>query len=164
MEKRDSFDYTMMSTFMTCRRRYEYRINRGLVSKRPATALTFGGAIHEGLDSWYNDKDVDKAVKIFKEGFEQRIEEDDKRTHAMGEWILRNYHEQYKDQPWELVASERAFELPFRNGKKFIGRIDKIVRWGHESNPEIVKELEYILNKLSHMVDKPREEDSGEKR
>lgn len=35
---------------------------------------------------------------------------------------------------------------------------------GHESNPEIVKELEYILNKLSHMVDKPREEDSGEKR
>lgn len=129
-ERRDAFDYTMLSTFMNCRRRYNYRINRGLVSKKPPTALTFGGAIHEALDSWYEDKNVDKAVTLFKESFEERLDDDNKRTHQMGEWILRNYHEQYQYQPWELVQSEMSFSLHFRDDKKFIGRIDKIIKWG----------------------------------
>lgn len=130
MTNKQELDYTMMSTFLNCRRRYDFRMNRGLVGKVPPTPLAFGGAIHKALDSWYADKDVDKAVAVFKENFVEDLDADNKRTHQMGEWILRNYHTQYQDQPWELVQSEMGFVLDFKNGKKFIGRIDKIVKWG----------------------------------
>jgi len=46
---RNSFDYTMISTFLNCRRRYDYRINRGLVSKTPPMPLSFGQGIHSAF-------------------------------------------------------------------------------------------------------------------
>jgi len=47
----------------------------------------------------------------------------------MGEWIIRNYDMQYRNQPWNLIHSEMEFDLPFGKDKHFIGRIDKIIEW-----------------------------------
>lgn len=129
MTHRNSFDYTAMSQFLTCHRKYDYRINKGLVGKTVATPLTFGSAIHTALDEWYKERDVDAAVGIFHRDFTEDLEVDTKRTGDMGEWILRNYHSQYQDQPWKLVHSEMKFDLPLPNGNKFQGRIDKVIDW-----------------------------------
>lgn len=126
---RNDFDYTMMSTYQICQRRYYYRHVEGLVPKRRATPLEFGGWIHKALDEWFVSKDPDKAVEVFNSGYKEDLEADDKRTNKLGEWIIRNYHETYKDQPMELVAGEREFTQKLPNGNNLIGRIDKIVKW-----------------------------------
>lgn len=126
---RSDFDYTMMATFMTCRRKYYYRIQRGIIGKVPQTAPDFGKGIHKALDSWYLDRDVNKAIDVFKTSYKEQPTVDDKRTHKMGEWILKNYAEKYRDQPFEVVETEREFCLPLPNGNNLIGRIDKIIKW-----------------------------------
>jgi hypothetical protein len=129
-EPKTQFDYTSMSTFQRCQRKYWYRIERGLVPKMGQMAPNFGKSIHLALDSWYQDKDVDKAISIFKEDFKEDLATDDKRTHKMGEWILKNYAEKYTDQPFELLSCEREFTIPLPNSNQLIGRIDKIIKWG----------------------------------
>jgi len=119
-----------MSTFLRCRRKYNYRINRGLVPRTAQTAPSFGKSIHLALDSWYQDKDIEKAIGIFKADYPEDLTVDDKRTHKMGEWILRNYHEKYLDQPYELLSTEKEFSILLPWGNKLTGRIDKIVKWG----------------------------------
>lgn len=126
---KNDFDYTSMSTYMTCPRKYYYRHERGLVRYDEPLAVLFGKSIHKALDSWWVDKDVSKAVGIFKEDFKERPDEDDKRTHSMGEWIIKNYDSKYRNQPQELVVGEQEFTIRLPNGNNFIGRIDKIVRW-----------------------------------
>lgn len=128
---RTDFDYTMLSTFQVCRRKYEYRINRGLVSPKPQTAPAFGGAIHKALDVLYKQvpfSDVDAAVKVFKDNF-QESPTDDKRTHKLGEWIINNYFQKYQSQDFKVLEVERSFEIELPNGNKFIGRIDKVIEW-----------------------------------
>jgi hypothetical protein len=92
------------------------------------TAPDFGKAIHSALDAWYKDKDVDHAIDVFKANFTEDAD-DDKRTYRMGEWILRNYHNKYQDQPFKVLATEMEFTLPLPNGNNLIGRIDKVIEW-----------------------------------
>lgn len=122
------FDYTSMSTYMTCRRKYDFRINRGIVGKKPPVAADFGKCIHSALDLWYVNKDVDAAIELFKKTYVE-TEGEDKRTHKMGEWILKNYHTTYQDQPFKLLQTEKEFCIPLGNGNNLIGRIDKIIEW-----------------------------------
>lgn len=134
MEAKTQFDYTSLSTFQTCRRKYDFRHNQGLVRKFDQTAPSFGKSIHLALNSWYVDHNIKKAIDIFKADYIENIEIDDKRTHKMGEWILNNYDNKYRDQNIELIENEKTFEidvpgqLAFPNNK-FIGRIDKIIKW-----------------------------------
>lgn len=129
MPEKNALDYTALSTFLTCRRKFDFRINRGLVGREEGKSTHFGKAIHKALDSWYTDKNVDKAIATFVENFEENLDVDDKRTNRMGEWIIRNYDKQYADQPWELVESETTFSIPVNPTFTFTGRIDKIIRW-----------------------------------
>lgn len=122
------YDYTSMSTFMTCQRKYDFRMNRGLVGHLPPQAADFGKCIHLALDSWYQDKDVDHAIAIFKDNYVES-DEDDKRTHKMGVWILSNYHNKYYDQPFKVLSVEQEFNIPLPNGNQLIGRIDKVIEW-----------------------------------
>lgn len=126
---RTAFDYTALSTFQTCRRKYDLRMNKGYTKKQELKPVHFGKAIHNALDSWYKDKDVAKAVDIFKANFTEDLEIDDKRTNKMGEWIITNYDKQYRDQEHELVECERTFSIPLAQDFDFVGRIDKIVKW-----------------------------------
>lgn len=123
------FDFTRLATFTLCPRKYHYRFNLDRVLRTPQTAPEFGSAIHSALDEWYKSHDVEKAVSIFKAAFTEQPDVDDKRTHEMGEWILRNYHERYQSQPWTILATEQSFTIPLAHDTNFIGRIDKIIEW-----------------------------------
>lgn len=122
------FDYTSMSTFQTCQRKYDFRMNRGLIGRKPPIAADFGKCIHKALDEWYKKKDVEHAIDLFKSSY-QESDDDNKRTHRMGEWILRNYHNKYQDQPFKVLATEQEFTIRLPNGNNLIGRIDKIIEW-----------------------------------
>lgn len=129
MQHKTHLDYTMMATYLTCPRKYNFRMNMGLVGKTGMSAPEFGKAIHMALDEWYKVKDVDAATVVFKANFEENLELDNKRTYKMGEWILKNYDEKYRDQPFKVLSTEREFEVPLPNGNNLIGRIDKIIEW-----------------------------------
>jgi hypothetical protein len=80
LSHRNEFDYTMMSTFLNCRRRYNYRVNRGLVRKQEPMPFSFGSAIHKALDTWYVAKNLEDALSTFNKNFEEDLELDTKRT------------------------------------------------------------------------------------
>lgn len=126
---RSEFDNTMMSTYHTCRRKYNFSFNRNLVSKQATLPLDFGRCIHSSLDVLYKAWDVEASVELFKSQYQEDLERDDKRTLEMGEWILRNYASKYAQQPWKVVKSEFPFTIDLPHGNKFIGRIDKIIEW-----------------------------------
>jgi len=128
---RTDFDFTMIGTFALCPRKYNLRFNQGRVLKTPQTAPEFGKGIHAGLDSWYMTHDIDKAISVFKETFTEQLDVDSKRSHALGEWMIRNYAQTYGNQPWKLISSEKEFTLAFGEDVNFIGRIDKIIEWNN---------------------------------
>lgn len=125
---RSEFDFTSMNLFQTCQRKYDFRINCGLVGKTAPIAADFGKSIHRALDVWYLKKDVANAITAFRESYKES-DEDPMRTYRMGEWIINNYHDKYQDQPFKVLATEQEFTLPLPNGNKLIGRIDKIIEW-----------------------------------
>lgn len=128
-QHRSEFDYTMMSSFLGCRRKYFFRHVEGLVSKSTAKAPAFGSAIHKALDSWYKDHNTEAAIEIFKREYKEDLATDGKRTHAVGEWILKNYNERYQDQSFKVIKTEHEFCLKLPTGNNLIGRIDKIIDW-----------------------------------
>ena len=126
----NALDYTMLSTFLRCKRRYYYRMVRHLVGKKPPTAAEFGRCIHTALDDWYKNKDAKKAIDIFANAYKEDPS-DDKRTIAVGSKLLQLYHDAYVNQPIEVLASELAFDIPMPGHAdiSYIGRMDKIINW-----------------------------------
>src|SRR3972149_5851371 len=104
-------DYTMMSTFLTCRRKYYFRVCRDLVLNIPQTAPEFGRCIHKALDCWYATHNIDKAIEVFNEEFVENPE-DDKRTKAVAAKLLKLYAEKYESKIFDVLETEKAFTLP----------------------------------------------------
>ena len=127
--KGNEFDFTMLSTFLACQKKYYYRIVRGLTGRRPPTAAEFGRVIHMCLDSWWKDKDDDHAIQVLLNNWTD-VESDDKRTTVVGKKLLELYFDKYRSQSFKLLASELKFTIPIFEGKyNLIGRIDKIIDW-----------------------------------
>jgi len=122
-------DYSMISTYLCCQKRFQFRYVLNLVPKVETRPYSFGGAIHAGLDVWHTKRNVEATVKKFLEVYKEDLEKDDKRTNRMGEWILRNYAQTYAHEPFKVLESERCFALEFPKDLRFMGRIDKIVDW-----------------------------------
>lgn len=128
-EKPVNFDYTMMSTFLVCRKKYYWRIVRGITGKRPPTAAEFGRCIHLALNEWHTHRDEDKAVKVFLDSFIEDPE-DSKRTKAVGKKLLELYCYKYAHEGFSVLSSELPFLLPVPGTNiKLSGRIDKIIKW-----------------------------------
>lgn len=121
-------DYTMMSTFDTCKRKYHYRMVRGLVGKRPQVAPEFGRCMHLALDEWYSSHDLVKCQELFASVFVED-ESDDKRTIAVGHKLLELYSVKYAHEPFTVVKTEMGFDIPLLGSTHLIGRIDKIIDW-----------------------------------
>jgi len=122
-----AFDYTMMSTFLRCRKRYYFRIVRDIVGKTAPVAADFGRAIHKALKIWFSAQDPDKAIDAFISSF---IEDptDAKRTHAVGRNILHRYFEKYAQEPFTVLENEKTFRIMIPGTNLYlIGRIDKII-------------------------------------
>ncbi|MFW5903006.1 MAG: RecB family exonuclease, partial [archaeon] len=126
MEK-GMFDSSSIKQFISCQRKYYWRYvkNLRLKEKEPAP-LNFGTAIHEALRIWYEEHNMDKAIEIFHEIWDERFK-DKKRTHEKGEKILRQYAETYPTEPFTWVSDpEEVFEIDLF-GNRFVGRFDGVI-------------------------------------
>lgn len=125
----DAFDFTALSTFCSCRYKYYLRHILDIIGLKPPIAAEFGRVIHLCLAEWYSSFDIDKTITVLKANWKD-FPEDEKRTIAVGEKLLKLYHEKYKDPPFKILDSELAFEVPIPGMKyKLIGRIDKLIEW-----------------------------------
>ncbi len=124
-----SFDYTSLSTFLVCRRKYYWRIVRGIVGKEPPLAAEFGRCIHLALDIWHKERNLDKAIEAFCTEFKESPD-DEKRTIAVGKKLLSLYAEKYAHESFKILATEQEFDVPLPLPPfHLIGRIDKIIDW-----------------------------------
>ena len=120
---RRRYDYTALSQWLLCQRRFYWYGVRNLVLDVPAVAPHFGAAIHAGLAAWYErGGDLDAALGAFGTAY-QGAPPDVLRTAAKGELILKGYAEKWPwPEPFQVLATELEFELPMPDGstwKKF---------------------------------------------
>ena len=128
------WDYTSISTFQTCPKKFYYRMIKDLTPLTTAPALLFGKALHMALETYYNNTEnrLEKAIEAFKANYVDS-ESDAKRTTANAEKLLRGYAEVYANEPFKVLSTEVGFSVPveYGSGKSFLlcGRLDALVDW-----------------------------------
>jgi len=161
------FDNSMISTFLSCPRKYFYRHRLGLVRKdinvRQSYGLNFGAAIHQALETWeLTSRDDDAALRAFREAFEG-LEEPEatspktgkplKATYTMlyGSVLLDAYFDKYRKDERKVLEVEVPLAEEVADGIYICGRIDKIME---RSDRELVfadyKTTKYV-NKFIHV-------------
>ena len=124
------YDYTTLSTFLECRKKYYYRMVKHLTPKTTSSALTFGKDIHSALDIYYTSG-LDKSVQLFRETYKDR-EGEELRTVANGVKLLEWYSKVYKHEPFKVLGKpEVGFVFPIGD-ILYGGRIDLPVDWSGE--------------------------------
>ena len=124
------WDFTTIDTFLTCRRKFYFRMVKHYQPKVASSALSFGSAIHEGLDAYYT-KGIESALEIFSENYKDRDGEV-KRTVDNGKKLLSWYAKVYKNEPIKpLGKPEAGFVFPIGD-IMWGGRMDLPVEWEKE--------------------------------
>lgn len=134
--------YSMISTFLGCRRKYQYRYVRGFTPIEKSDSLEFGSAIHAILEILFlNQKSGAKSTPDY---YADLIRSDcrirglsDELTEKAAA-LMKRYAEHYSsdDKLFEVVDVEHEFEQPLTNPKsnyssrhyRFCGKVDGIVR------------------------------------
>lgn len=120
-------DYTSISDFLTCRKRFYWRHRRNLVQKVVSTALTCGTAWHKAMDSYWTGKG--DAEDVFVEAYKGvEVAEGDKRTLDRVVKVLADYMKRYPLGMFEIVASEISHSRSI-DGVTYCGRMDKGILW-----------------------------------
>lgn len=126
------WDYSTISAFQTCRRKYYYAYKRHLRPLVKGTPLIFGGAVHDALDEYYKHKDREAGAKAAIAKFESIYstpEGDELRTVENGVKMLTWYFVKYKHEPFTVVGKpEEGFVFPIGD-ILFGGRLDLPVEW-----------------------------------
>lgn len=139
-------DFTSLSLYATCPMKYKLRIADDIVLIVTKAPLSYGGAWHKAMASWFEFFDVDKAIKAFTDNYKD-IPEDDLRTTDRAIGLMREYAKLHEKEPFTVIYNERSFVkqvgvIEYRryaaNGEWFLerepiiysGRFDKIIKWG----------------------------------
>lgn len=126
------WDYSTISTFQTCRRKYYWQHIRHLRPQIKGTPLLFGGAIHDALDEYYSHENREKgaimAIMKFKSEYKD-VEGDELRTIENGEKMLNWYFQKYKHEPFKVVGKPEEGFVFFIGDVLFGGRLDLPVEW-----------------------------------
>ena len=135
-----AYDNYSISTFRECPRKHYYRIERGIIKDGAfALAAEFGIALHKGFETFYSGNmtiDAQDAallefttyyIPIYMSNNGPVIE--DKRTPDKGIDLLSKYFTHYKNEPFEVIATEVGGAIELRPDLIYTTRIDLIVQW-----------------------------------
>lgn len=129
------WDYSTLSSFQTCKKKYYWEHVRNLKPKLKGAALQFGGAIHEALDTYYSEGMNESALKLgidkLKVGWQDR-EGDEIRTVENGVKLLENYALKYKHEPFKPLGKPEKGFVFFIGDILYGGRIDLPVEWDND--------------------------------
>jgi len=99
--KIDNFALTM---FQTCPAKYFLRMHEGWTSKRKSGALGFGGALHEGLATWYRTRDKGQALLAIDEAWPANLPIDDWRTKEKCLQTMIEYMKHYPVETFKIIG------------------------------------------------------------
>lgn len=132
------------STFMNCRRKYQYSYVYGLATRRPSIPFLVGGLFHDALDRCYSSggftMDIDAEYAIAAKACEKAAatpgltpEESDKLwvQAVTVKGLLAGYQKQWLPQDakrWDVIEAEGAFDVELPNGWRYRGKTDLVVR------------------------------------
>lgn len=129
LSKDKIWDYSTLSSFQTCRKKYYFEHIRNLRPRLKGVALEFGGAIHEALDLYYaNGKNMQEAIVLFKTKYQDR-EGDEIRTISNGEKLLHHYEEKYRSEPFKVLGKPESGFVFYIGDVLYGGRIDLPIEW-----------------------------------
>jgi len=134
-------DNSTLERFTTCARSYEYYglHKRQLAEGKPA--LTFGKAVHAGLEAHYREEPIEKQMRSIQDVFvESPVPIDEYRNAAFANDVMAAYRTEHLAEPFEVLRAEDdkpllevpfAYELGSVEGITIMwtGRIDMMVRW-----------------------------------
>jgi hypothetical protein len=136
------FRQSLLKTYMACPLQAKFASIDKLPGKAGSKA-TFGSCIHAGLEHYNKTGDVDTAIKIFIEGWENpatlnlpEVETWNKFTaygslRTRGVEILKAYHDRMKVEQRSVIVAEHRFLVPFGE-HELTGTVDLVsVRKNH---------------------------------
>lgn len=133
--------YSMWSLFRNCRKACEYRYILGLVPNEKDSNLSFGRLIHECLQRWHKNRDLDEVLEFIDIACGNRTSDDSVRKDwHLARAMMTGYATRYQTEEFSVVELEKTFEGPIINpstgsaSRSFVlaGKVDGIVRIGDE--------------------------------
>jgi hypothetical protein len=141
---RNLLTHTRMSTFKTCPRKHYFRYVLGIERDRDSAPQNFGKNSHFGLDQRNQGIALDSIAYSIRCRYAIipdwiTTDEDRQKWDVEEEQVVRmlyGYDWRWKNDSYEVLATEQTFNLPIRNpatGRastivRVAGKIDKIVR------------------------------------
>ena len=133
--------YSMWRLFRNCRKACELRYFDELVPIERDGNLAFGSVIHNALESWHKERDLQKVVDLLDAAYPERIRDEKQ----LADWHLAQammaaYASHNAVENFDVVALEKSFEGPIINpetkaaSRSFVlgGKVDGIVKEGDE--------------------------------
>lgn len=130
------------STFLTCRKKFEWSYLRRLSPRAPSIPFLVGGLYHNGLERMYRDghfdedEERDTVSKACEEAcltpgltVKQSDEIWEQQAQVMG--LLRGYAKRYlanDKKIWKVLETEKSFTYPLQPGWRARGKRDMVVR------------------------------------
>ena len=104
-------DNTCLQCLQTCPQKYLYRHIENLAPlHEKQTALSFGIAIHKGLEILYLTQDLTTCLQAFAEEYRKLQIWDTKRTLENGKKMLEEYYKMYFPENFEVLQVEQMIK------------------------------------------------------
>ena len=129
--------YSMWNSFRNCRKACEWRYVRELVPVTRDQRLSFGSLIHECLEMWHRDGDLNNVLDHIDKSLVNRLsDESQKADWHLAHAMMIGYADTYPVEAFEIISLEKTFDCSIRNpatgalSKTFTiaGKVDGIVR------------------------------------
>lgn len=127
-----SIDNFALSQWLTCKRKFYWRIIEGLVPISPkGTARGFGAAFHEALAEWYKLETPETERESRANDAFYRVWDDyglgggdAMRSTKVFEQVFRQYRAKWQPEWFEPLHTEVGFALPLTHNIIYQGRMD----------------------------------------
>jgi len=131
--------YSMWSLFRNCRKAVEWRHLHELVPVARDRNLHFGSLIHECLQTWHQNRDLQEVLDLIDRLCAARHQdENQRRDWHLATAMMKAYAARYAAEDFEVIALEKTFQGTIVNpatgaaSRSFVlaGKVDGIVRIG----------------------------------
>ncbi len=103
--------YSMWQKFLNCRKACEWRYLKELVPLEQNHNLYFGSAIHDCLEIWHRDRDLEQVLEHINRIYPERHGDEKERADwHLATAMMKAYAARYPSEDFEVVALEKTFE------------------------------------------------------
>ena len=100
----------MWSLFRNCRKACDWRYLHELVPLERDHNLSFGSLIHECLEIWHRDRDLERVLDHIDRACSNRAQDErELRDWHLATAMMKGYAARYSTEEFEVVALEKTF-------------------------------------------------------